>query len=101
MASVRVTFVLLLGLCWDVALVSCEEEQNVTTTQPSVVLNEPDFPTRKFHEDFPTGLSVVYIETSLSIPDRVVRNRNAGSAFIAMRCECLLVTSVIAVVVSH
>ncbi|XP_014471415.1 PREDICTED: protein takeout-like [Dinoponera quadriceps] len=45
MTRARVAFVLLLGFC-SVVLMSCEEEQNAT--QPSSVLNEPDFATPEY-----------------------------------------------------
>jgi hypothetical protein len=47
MARTRVAFVLLLGLCWTVAFVSCQESQNATTESGSEP-NEPDFPTPEY-----------------------------------------------------
>lgn len=46
MAYTKVSFVLLLGLCWGITLMSCQEDQNVT--QPTDELNEPDFPTPEY-----------------------------------------------------
>ncbi|XP_032681342.1 uncharacterized protein LOC116848888 [Odontomachus brunneus] len=46
MARARESFVLLLGLCWGIVLVSCQESQNAT--QSSDELNEPDFPTPEY-----------------------------------------------------